>query len=100
MVGSIAATDFSSVAGLGALLTPPVASTCRRLLPPLHAPRLLLHSECSSVVALACLRNAHSCPSPAACLSADAVVRQLREMVLLPMQYPELFEGMGLQPPR
>ncbi|KAL4451600.1 hypothetical protein ABPG75_007262 [Micractinium tetrahymenae] len=30
----------------------------------------------------------------------DDVVRQLREMVLLPMQYPALFEGMGLRPPR
>ncbi|KAL4856200.1 putative AAA domain-containing protein [Chlorella vulgaris] len=30
----------------------------------------------------------------------DDVVRQLREMVLLPMQYPELFQRMGLHPPR
>lgn len=33
-------------------------------------------------------------------MRAGDVVRQLREMVLLPMQYPSLFEGMGLRPPR
>eukprot|EP00887_Chlorella_sp_A99_P007781 scaffold20.g7781.t1 len=30
----------------------------------------------------------------------DDVVRQLREMVLLPMQYPQLFQRMGMSPPR
>ena len=38
-------------------------------------------------------------PFPAFC-GADDVVRQLREMVLLPMQYPGLFESLGLHPPR
>ncbi len=30
----------------------------------------------------------------------DDVVRQLREMVLLPLQYPELFRQLGVSPPR
>ena len=30
----------------------------------------------------------------------EAVKRQLQEMVMLPLQYPELLSQMGLQPPR
>lgn len=99
MVGSIAATDFSSVAGLGALLPPGAAACC--------LPCMRLCCCCPRNVWCALLPSAvlalpaafHTASFPV-CLSADSVVRQLREMVLLPMQYPELFEGMGLQPPR
>lgn len=30
----------------------------------------------------------------------DSVVQQLREMVLLPLAYPQLFADMGISPPR
>ncbi len=29
-----------------------------------------------------------------------SVIQQLKEMVLLPLQYPEVFEHMGIMPPR
>ena len=29
-----------------------------------------------------------------------AVIQQLKEMVLLPLQYPEIFKHMGVTPPR
>lgn len=51
---------------------------------------------CKRAHGLPCLDPSRPGPTPA----ADEVVRQLREMVLLPMQYPSLFESMGLRPPR